>query len=363
MKIGIITFQRAYNYGAVLQAYALCRTINELGYRCEVIDYHNARFEKDYRKVSVLRSKSLREIVSALVHGRTRNKKRQLFVDFVESEVGISKTAYYSNNIQEANSEYDIFVTGSDQVWNLNLTDNDWHFFLDFVSSVKKKIAYAASIVALSNDEDREREIRDKIDSFHHVSLREKSGLQYVKDLGIESAELVLDPTLLVSREEWIGLSNNYPIKTVLPDEFLLAYFVSPTKSNMDYVRCLADEIKLPIVLINYTHRKEDDMINMTCVSPGQFVYLIGRASMVVTNSFHGAAFSINLNKEFLFVLNSQVPEKNERLLTLVQLLGLEGRDFTTANLNISIDWNSVNEKLLVLRQHSIDVLKRYIEA
>ena len=362
MKIGIITFQRAYNYGAVLQAYALCKTLNELGYTCEVIDYHNARFEKDYRKISVLKSKSLREFVSALVHGKTRNAKRKAFVDFVESEVGISKKEYFTDNIKEANSEYEVFITGSDQVWNLNLTGNDWHFFLDFVSSEKKKISYAASIVALTNDEVREREIRSKLNGFNHISMREKSGLEYVKSLGFVDANLVIDPTLLVSREKWVGLSRNYIVKTALPEKYLLAYFVSPTKTNMDHVRRLADEVKLPVVLINYTHRKEEGMLNMTCVSPGQFVYLFDKACMVVTNSFHGTAFSINLNKDFLFVLNTQVPEKNERVLTLVRLLGLENRDFKTAKLDRRIDWDCVNQKLQALREQSIDILKRDIE-
>ena len=363
MRIGIITFQRAYNYGAVLQAYALCRTINNIGYKCEVIDYHNPKFERNYRKISILKCKTLRDFLSAILYGKIRNAKRKTFLDFVESEVGISKNSYYSENIGEANSNYDIFVTGSDQVWNLNLTGNDWHFYLDFVNDEKKKISYAASIVALSNDESKEAEIRKRLCSFDHISLREKSGLKYVEKLGIADANLVIDPTLLVSREKWVDLSKRYTVSVDLPEKYLLAYFVSPTKTNIDHVRSLAAEVHLPIVLINYTHRKEENVINMTCVSPGQFVYLFDRATMVVTNSFHGTAFSINLNKDFLYVLNTQVPEKNERILTLVQLLGLEDRDFATADLNNPINWSLVNERLGFLRDESIKKLMSYIES
>ena len=344
MKVGIITFQRAYNYGAVLQAYALCQKINSLGFSCEVIDYHCEKFERDYKKISIFKAGSIREFISAIVNGKTRNKKRAKFIDFVEREISLSPQKYYCENIIDSNNEYDVFITGSDQVWNLNLTDEDWNFFLAFVRLEKKKISYAASIVAIDNDKEIENKIKNCLDSFSRITLRENSGVKYLLSLGYNSTKLVLDPTLLLTKEEWTELGKKYSMGMLLPKDYLLAYFVSPTN--------------LPIVLINYTHRKVDAVINLTTVSPGQFVRLFMNATMVITNSFHGTAFSINLNKDFLYVLNIEKPEKNERINTLVNLLELSERDFRFADINNEIDWTKVNKKLNKLRSESINILR-----
>jgi hypothetical protein len=356
MKIGIVTFQRAYNYGAVLQAYALCHKIRNLGFLCEVVDYHCERFEHDYKKISVFNVRSFRELISAIVNGKTRNKKRAKFIDFVEHEIPLSSNKYYSDNITDSNKEYDVFITGSDQVWNLKLTDGDWHFFLDFVNPERKKISYAASIVAINNDNDVE--IKRILDSFSHISLREISGMKYLSSLGFNNTKLVLDPTLLLTKEEWTELASKYLLEGLLPKQYLLAYFVSPTQSNYEQMKNLSKEVNLPIVLINYTHRKVDEVINLTTISPGQFVKLFMNATFIITNSFHGTAFSINLNKEFVYVLNTEKPEKNERINTLVDLLELTDRDFRFADINNRIDWMSVNQKLEELRRKSIDILQ-----
>ena len=362
MKVGIITFQRAYNYGAVLQAYALCETINHMGFSCEVIDYHNAKFDNIYKKISVLKSRNLREFLSAIVYGRIRNSKRKLFAEFVEKEIKVSKTEYSSENIKNSNPNYDVFITGSDQVWNLKLTNYDWNFFLVFVNSGKKKVSYAASIVAIDNDKEIEKEIIKALTELNHISLREKSGVNYVKSLGLPYPELVLDPTLLLTKEQWVELENRNPIFEKLPDRYLLAYFVSPTITNYDQMKSLGEEIDLPIVLINYTHQKVDGVINLLTVSPGQFVSLIDRACFVVTNSFHGTAFSINLRKDFLYILNTEIPQKNERILSLVEALDLTDRDFTKADLGNQINWDNVSKKLESLRKHSLGVLRNEIE-
>lgn len=361
MRVGIITFQRAYNYGAVLQAYALCRSVNALGYSCDVIDYHCSKFERDYRKVSIFKARNTREFVSAIVNGGVRNKKRSSFIDFVDTEIQLSDRQYFDNNISETNNIYDIFITGSDQVWNLNLTNNDWHFFLDFVKSDKKKLSYAASIVAVRSDNQTELQIKKMLSTFDHLTLREKSGIDYLMSLELDDIKLVLDPTLLLTQKEWTELADKYPINVMLPEKYLLAYFVTPTQTNYEQMKSLSEEMNLPIVLINYTHRKVEGVVNLTTVSPGQFIKLFLNASMVITNSFHGTVFSINLNKEFLYVLNVEKPEKNERILTIVELLGLKNRDFRIADINININWIDINLKLDSLRTQSLDILRSYI--
>ncbi len=359
MKVGIVTFHRAYNYGAVLQAYALSHKLNDLGLSCDVIDYYCRKFEKDYRKVSPIKARNLREFISAIVNGAVRNKKRSTFVDFVECEIPLSINKYSDRNIVESNAVYDTFITGSDQVWNLDLTDGDWHFFLDFVKPEKKRFSYAASIVSIHDDKFKEERIKKCLASFSRLTLREKSGIEYLATLGFHQTDLVIDPTLLLTQQEWKMLGNKYPVNKLLPEKYLLAYFVSPTQINLEQVKSVSEETGLPVVMINYTHRKADGVINLTTVSPGQFVNLFMNATMVLTNSFHGTAFSIDFNKEFLYILNTEKPEKNERINTIVGLLGLAWRDFRYADIDKAIDWIEINRKLDELRKRSIEILRK----
>lgn len=358
MKVGIITFQRAYNYGAVLQAYALCESINAFGYSCEVIDYHCPRFENDYKEIRILNCKTAREFVSALIYGRKRNKKRNAFVSFVENELRISEKKYYKDNISESNAIYDCFITGSDQVWNLSLTDEDWNFFLNFVDSDRKRISYAASIVSMGNSCDTEKQIIDALGHFSYISVREKSGVDYLTRLGIKRISLVLDPTLLFTSAQWCELANRHKTDYKLPAKYLLAYFVSPNDSTYKYMYKLSKTVNLPVVLINYTHHKVKGVTNLLYVSPGEFVSLFMNASMVITNSFHGTAFSINLNKEFYYIIHQDKKEKNERLLSLMDVLEIKDRDYTQDPSMRKINWDRVNKRLAQLRDLSINSLK-----
>lgn len=361
MKVGIITFHRAFNYGAVLQAYALCSKINTLNHHCEVIDYRNDKFEKEYKKVSVFTSKSVRDFISAMINGRIRNKKRDLFIEFITRKIKLSSKRYTEKNICEANQEYDLFVSGSDQVWNLELTGNDWNYYLDFVYPGKKKVSYAASMTKIANDKKSKDKIRKILNGYDYITLRETSGKEYLESLGIYNSEVAVDPTLLLTKQEWECFSRDYTMPENIPKRFLLAYFVSPTKLNYDQMKCLGEKLGLPVVLINYSHRKVRRVINLRTVSPEQFVKLISEATFVITNSFHGTAFSINLNKEFLYVLNTEKPEKNERILTLINALNLKNRDYSTADIRKGIDWKETNFRLKVMREKSMNILVNHL--
>ena len=296
MKIGIITFQRAYNYGAVLQAYALCKTLNELGYTCEVIDYHNARFENDYRKITVLKSKSLREFVSALVHGKTRNAKRKAFIDFVESEVGISRKEYFTDNIKEANSEYEVFITGSDQVWNFDLSGNDETYLLKFIPEKDKKGAYAPSIGKTELTESEYSKLQ-AIKDFGYLSARENTASDIIENITGNKPVLVPDPVFLLSKEEWREKEEKYK---GIPEKYVLIYkFADNDKKMTQFAYDYAKRNNCEIVIVQSSLKNADGAKVVRDASPGEFLWLIDNAQCVVTNSFHGTAFSILFGKEF----------------------------------------------------------------
>ena len=365
MKVGIITFHRALNYGAVLQAYALSQVISRMGIECEVIDYHNNKFENEYKRISITSCKNYRQVASYFLFGRVRNRKWQSFIDFIQDNITLSQKKYTPDNIHESNSDYDVFITGSDQVWNLFLTGNDWHYFLDFVENNKRKVSYAASITTSGYDDKICSNILASLKNYHTVSVREQSGKQFIDSLSLPfHTHLVVDPTLLMNKNEWLALANLYPVTKRIPERYLLAYFVSPNEEYYREMYRISELMSLPIVLINYTHRRVKGVINMLSVSPGEFVNLFSKATFVVTNSFHGTAFSINLQRNFLYMLNRHNPEKNERILTLVEQLNLENRnvELYPSDIGSEIDWPSVTEKLALLRDQSILILKAEIQ-
>lgn len=361
MKVGIITFHCALNYGAVLQAYALSQVIRRMGFECEVIDYHNHKFDNDYKRISIASCTNFRQVASYFLFGRIRNKRWQSFMDFIQDNILLSQKKYTADNIQESNNDYDVFITGSDQVWNLFLTSNDWHYFLDFVDTNKRKVSYAASIATSGYDDQICANIVALLKNYHTISVREQSGKQFIDALPLSfETHLVIDPTLLMNKNEWLALANLYPVTRRIPQRYLLAYFVSPNEEFYREMYRVSEQLSLPIVLINYTHRRVKGVINMLSVSPGEFVSLFSKAAFVVTNSFHGTAFSINLQRDFLYVLNRQNLAKNERIATLVKQLNLENRnvELWPSDSGSEIDWVSVTEKLSLLRDQSILVLQ-----
>lgn len=145
MRICILTFHRAQNYGAVLQAYALQKKIEELGYTCDILDYRCEKIENSYKLFGV-KSPSPKNVVSMLLHLPFNIKKEKSFAKFRKQFLRISEEIYTRQNIANSNKEYDVFIVGSDQVWNGDLTGVDRTYFLDFVKERKTKIAYAASV-------------------------------------------------------------------------------------------------------------------------------------------------------------------------------------------------------------------------
>lgn len=360
MKVGIITFHQAFNYGAVLQAYALYKSVSKLGGECEIIDYRNTHFNNIYKKIDWKKSKNLRAFISAILFGKTRNRKIEGFMKFVDNNCKISSNTYSTESIDSIDNYYDVVITGSDQVWNLELTDEDYHYFLDFVPNGVRKCSYAASIVYNNISFGQEDHIKNLLLKFDYITLRENSGKSYIsKLLEKDNISVVLDPSLLLNKNEWKNLAKDNVVNSILPNKYILAYFVSPNDDHYLQAKKISKQLGLPIVLINYTHKKIKGVVNMRTVSPGQFVYLIEHSEFVVTNSFHGTAFAINLQKNFTFILNEKHPEKNERITTLINALGLENRNIKDFSINEKIKWDIVTNKLEALRKYSLNELSK----
>lgn len=358
MKVGIITFHKPCNYGAALQATALNKKIIELGSECEIIDYENEKLKPTYTLEKITNIKTL---IKAILFNKKNKIKFNKFNAFIENNCNLSQEKYNKKNITEANNKYNKFITGSDQVWNLRLTGEDYNYLLNFVKDDNKKFSYASSFgYSEIPDEYRER-CKKLFDKYSKINVREKRGKEIIEELTTKKVDVVLDPTLLLNKNQWQNLEKKY--EKYIPNKCILAYFVSPTKQNYEFAKKLSKKLKMKVVLINYGNKMKCGMKNITKAGPGEFLWLFRNANYVVTNSFHGIAFSINLNKEFFYQTSKKAQNGNSRIENLINICGLTNRNEEKIDINNiqKINWIDVNEKIEAERKKSIESLKQIL--
>lgn len=362
-KIGILTFQNAYNYGAILQLYGLYSIIEQQGYNVKVINYKNEYFEDYYIcKYSLFkhnkysnRFKNILKVIgnpSIAFNANMRRKKIDVFLNkHVKTTEWIEKAS-----LKKLNGNFDLFIVGSDQVWNMGLSDYDSTYFLDFVESGKKKIAYAASI-GKEYISGLEYDLMEKnLPLYSAISVRERRACELINQYFGKKVDVVLDPTLLQNKNFWSNIAEESGVK--IKKKYILIYAVQQPTNLLDVAIKLATEKNYEIVSIfgNNIKCKHRTIRN---ASIEDFLYYIKNAEYTFVTSFHGLVFSILFNKEFYYELAKTVPNNNSRLIDLCESLGVQGREVLDRALPESdIDWNIVNEKLEDERKKSIQWLE-----
>lgn len=355
-KIGIITFHNAINYGAALQSFASQQFLNDNGIDAEVIDYHCDKFANDYKVIKVY-SKSIKGIIKALVKAPNIYKKNRKFTDFCDRFIRHSKP-YDQSNISQSNNNYRKFIVGSDQVWNLRLTDGDLNYLLHFVKDNRKKYSYAASMGSTVLDEETSNLIKKEIGCFASVSVREEDARDYLSDLLGRDVQTVLDPVFLLGKEEWdriaqIPKDEDYILVYCLheQDVYLQAEWLA-SKTGLK-IKCIQNNIKKPI--------KAEYVLN---AGPSEFIGYIKNAKYIVTDSFHGAAFGIIYRKQIKVVLKKSLAGLNNRLLTILNCFGLTQAivddQVNAAEENSEINYNEeLIERLIARsRQYLLSIAK-----
>lgn len=387
-KVGIITMHRVKNYGSALQAYATQYMVEKLGYECEIIDYQYPglyQFERSpYRhpviaaKLWWLRPTWLRVKWWFMMKKerrmwRVRLKKGKLdsFEQFYHDFLKLSSFFYAPSSLRSAPPAYDIYMTGSDQVWNPKYAKGDTIFLLDFVSS-KKKIAYAASFASDKLEEQFASSFKPLLQQYEAISVREFGGKKIIKDLLGKEVPVVLDPTLLLDADEWSslsGLCSKHPYqgkKYILV--YMLDYAFDPSSVIYDIIRRLQEQTSYEVVSIgNFDKCKFSPYKAVAEAGPLEFLQLFRYASYVVTSSFHGTAFAVN----FGIPLYPVVPPfymSDDRQLSLLKSLGLE-KCAIPADVDINtIDLREIEEtskqgygRLQELRKKSIACLAQML--
>ncbi|NCB25254.1 MAG: polysaccharide pyruvyl transferase family protein [Bacteroidia bacterium] len=329
-NIGILTFHKSINYGAVLQVYALNSVLDRMGYIAEIVDYDNPKhgmhhFSTKRRIAHHIWHKG----VKIFLVGKKREKRTE---QFRRKYFTFSSHRYLnSSDLRNTPPIYDFYITGSDQVWNPQIQGGDTSYFLTFAPKDRKRISYGASFGVSILPEKYKESYAQWIKELNFISVREIEGKRIVKELTGREAEIVLDPTLLLSEEEWRQVSTPFS----WPKKYILCYYMPGDKQVnrliTEVARKISRETGLSIISIG---QKEYMRLNLFRNSifdagPAEFLGLLQNASFVVTNSFHGTAFAVNFKKPFYVPVNTSLsPEKalSSRITTLLKTIGLENR-------------------------------------
>lgn len=320
MKVGILTFHDANNYGAVLQAYGLQETISAFGIDSEIIDYVQPYIIDRYKPIRVDKTNIatfLKSILSTALHYKNLSSKQRKFDLFRSGFLKMSESKYFKSDLIDG---YEVYIAGSDQIWNYRITNYDDAFFLKFADGKAIKISYAASIGNNILDEKDRMFLKDNIDCFDYISVREASAIPLLKEMTQKELVNVLDPSLLLQRNEWNKLNPN----SFNDKNYIFVYSVSPSNKVMEVVNKVSKFFDIDIyVLTDKLRVGLKNHIRCHDIGPIEFIDLISNAKLVITDSFHGTAFSIIFEKTFISVPNKV---RSSRVKDLLKLLNLENR-------------------------------------
>ena len=368
MRAGLITFHFAHHYGAQLQALATMKAIQSLGHDCEIIDYrlpHTTRTNQLFKKSGSVRG--MASDAHTALHYAAFKRRFDRFEAFVAEEMALSARRYTSvDQLRAEPPRYDVYVAGSDQIWNPFIFADkqfDPAFLLDF-GGEGRRIAYAPSLGVPRLPEDKAAELRRFLAPFSALSVREKRGQVVLQEAAGRDARVVLDPTLLLNGEDWGKLAN--PDRRKNP--YILCYFVSDPGEAAPYALALSQKTGWPIVQLAGARRKIDGASELVFdAGPREFLALFRDAAAVVTNSFHGAAFSLQFKKNFFTSMSPK--ERSEptfsRIYSLLSRLGCADRIIgldTTAPLEAEMDYDQVYARLEEARADSLAYLKAALE-
>lgn len=365
-KVAIITRHAVSNYGSVLQAYALQKAISSLSYDSEIINY--IRNDEDYRNIadtlvkkSSWNKNALTRIVYKSIQSPEYIKMGRAFEGYRSSLLNEGNKRYTSlDELKQNPPQADIYCTGSDQVWGAIGTDDiDGAYFLEFVPDNKKKISYAASFGKTDTNAQNSKKIKEYLSSYDFLTVREKSAVDIVKNFGINNVTQVLDPTLLLDKNAWSQL-----IKEDITDKYVLLYQLHSNPEMDSYAEEFANKAGLKLIrLTPLFHRifKSGKAVYLPDLSA--FLSYIKNAEYMITDSFHGTAFAINFNTQFIDILPNETKTRNQSILELTGLTDRILESYTDFSfIDKKIDFKNANKKISDERTNSLKILKEMLE-
>lgn len=373
MKIGILTFHKSINYGSVLQCWALRDILVKHGYDVEVIDYEPDSYHQLY---GLYQKGHTKHNINVFFVSYWIKRQNNLFAQFREEKLNLSKEKYKSDSDFTSLNKYDVIICGSDQIWNLKALDCDPIYFLPFHAD-GRKVAYAVSLNdATYKEEKANDDLRKAILDFDYLSVREKSGTDKLENFidHQKKVDTCLDPTLLHKKADFDTIASN----RVEKEPYIFLYNVWSGNDGFEAASRLSKRLNLPVytgfmgrtLKSVFKVEKNGIKVEKKYTSPSDYVSLIKNAEWVVTDSFHGTAFSLIFEKNFISV-NEKMPDgslkNDERLTNILGQLGLLERyitvdDVDTIDINKTIDFRTVTNKRMKMADESVNKLISAIE-
>lgn len=297
MKVGILTFINTVNYGAELQGFALCKKIEKIGHDSELINYTcNSIYEMNRPKRASEKARLIVKVKRAFAWSKAKSRWDK-FRRFEETNRLIGKVRYEKELLNELENKYDVFILGSDQIWNYDLTKEDSTFFLPFINDSSKVFTYAASFgysaipeKYYSSTEVNIKKLKNK------VLMREKTGEDIVHTMFSLDADTVVDPTFLLKKDEWEEF-----IRPSVHEKYILLYLVSEDSEFWQEVFTYSKRNNCRIVWITPNRHNDRRIHVIRDAGPEEFLNYIYHAEKIFTGSFHAVCFSLIFEKRFCY--------------------------------------------------------------
>lgn len=370
-KIAVFTLNGYFNYGNRLQNYATQEVLKSLGFKVETVIVKNKPLPSTTSliviRINNIRNMHFKEVVNRILYkfwsmvnkNKIRvleNKRTEIFKKFTVDNIIETKFSISDDYIpNELISNYDYFITGSDQVWNPSFNYGSSIYFLTFAPK-SKRIAFSPSFGVFKIPIEHQTNYKKWISDMGHLSVREGAGADIIKQLTGEKALVLVDPTMMLTKEQWLSVSNKPT--NLSDDKFLLTYFLGGVPNEYkEKIKKISEDNNLRV--INLGDIKDYDTYQ---TGPAEYIEYINTASILCTDSFHGAIFSIIMEIPFIVFERKGISESMfSRIETLLRKFNLESRkvnNITSDNQVLDVDFSHIPPILEAERNKTLDYLK-----
>ena len=371
--VAVVTLHNSPNYGSCLQTYATQKVLASVGASPTIVDYYRADAipanETDRalngqvaKKMPIFKIPGVKALARIPVSRMVKRRAAPLNA-FRHGKLNLTPRPYYSiDELEQDPPQADIYCTGSDQVWNSMWNKGfEKAFYLTFAPEGAKRIAYAASIGKSKLDDWEIEPMREELSKYSHISVREAEAADLLDSIGVHGAVPVIDPTLMLTQDDWAELHSD----DVPKEPFILIYQLNRNHEFDEYAKRLSEKLGLPLYRIAYgVNERRAGVHTIVCPTVEQFVSLFMSAEYVVTDSFHGTAFSMNLSKKFVSISPGRV---SGRIMNLLEMTGETGqylqdyRDLSVVD--NPIDYQHVHQVFEIKRGEARSFLVQALES
>ena len=359
MKVGVITFHSANNYGAVLQTWALQKVLKDLGTKPGVVNYHPDIIDGLYDPMK-LKKGVTRSLLKLKVYIRNRKSliRYKKFKSFIRTKLNLIGDYRTYKDLVDARLNLDAYIVGSDQVWNPTHIDGfDPAYYLEFAEQGSKRISYAASLGTDYIVAKYKNKMEEALKGFTAISVRERSVQIAVSELADKPVEVVLDPTLLLDIEDY----DEIKIKSKYKKPYILVYSIEKNAQLIEFANKISVSLGIPILQRRPSGGLINQMEPFYTSDAGEFLGYIESAEYVITNSFHGTVFSVLYGKPFVSMLHTDTGKRTDDLLNE---LGLSShilhdiKDFNNFDMFKIDNLEEIKDNIIRLRDTSMSFIK-----